>query len=265
MKINWNNATSPQRNEIVFQGRNHHYGAFTIRSSYSRTMAQILFGMAIAAALAFLAHLLSVTKDNTPKLIPDEFFEYDFTPPTEKIPIPKIPIAQPPPLLESIKFQAYKIIDDARNDGPPTQEKLTDTQIGDQNLGGEKGDFSSRTEVDGGNGPVEVLTSEIYTIVNVMPEFPGGMAELQKYIQTHIQYPQLEKEAGISGKCFLRFVIEADGTIGLVDILQGIPGGKALDFEAQRVIKSMPNWTPGMNNGRPARVYFNMPINFQIK
>jgi protein TonB len=96
-----------------------------------------------------------------------------------------------------------------------------------------------------------------------MPEFPGGEAAMYKFINNIIDYPRMAKESGISGRVFLTFVVERDGSATDVRILRGIGGG--CDEEAVRVIKAMPNWTPGKQRGRPVRVQFQMAIKFTLQ
>jgi hypothetical protein len=98
-----------------------------------------------------------------------------------------------------------------------------------------------------------------------MPEFPGGVMEMMKHIQKNITYPQIAKEAGLSGKCFLRFIVTKEGLIRNVNIARGVPGCIECDVESIRVIYSMPKWKPGTQNGKPVSVFFNLPINFQFK
>jgi TonB family protein len=108
-------------------------------------------------------------------------------------------------------------------------------------------------------------SNEIYSTVEEMPQFPGGAMEMMKYIQNNIQYPQMAKEAGLSGKCYLKFIVTADGSIKDIQILKGVPGCKECDTEATRVVSSMPNWKAGKQDGRAVNVYFNLPINFQLR
>src|ERR1051326_504513 len=95
-------------------------------------------------------------------------------------------------------------------------------------------------------------------------DFPGGMTELFHFLQKNIHYPSLEKESGIQGKVILTFVIEKDGSIDDVEVIKGVPGGKALDDEAVRVVKMMPKWTPGMQGGKTVRVKYALPIKFTL-
>ncbi|HET6567788.1 MAG TPA: M56 family metallopeptidase, partial [Rhodothermales bacterium] len=102
----------------------------------------------------------------------------------------------------------------------------------------------------------------VFTVVDQMPEFPGGTDALLKYVQENIEYPKLARKAGIEGKVFVQFVVEKDGSIGKVQVVRGI--GSGCDEEAVRVIESMPDWTPGKQGGVPVRVKFSMPFTFKL-
>ena len=109
----------------------------------------------------------------------------------------------------------------------------------------------------------EVKEEEIFTVVENEPEFPGGMEALYKYLAQNIKYPQLARENGITGKVYVTFVVEKDGSIANPKILRDIGGG--CGAEAIRVVKSMPKWTPGKQRGKAVRVQFNLPVNFNLK
>ena len=109
----------------------------------------------------------------------------------------------------------------------------------------------------------EVVEEEIFMVVEKMPEFPGGMAGLGKYLGKKIKYPELAKEAGISGKVYVTFVIDKKGKVGKVKILRGIGGG--CDEEALRVVRAMPPWAAGKQRGKAVSVQFNLPINFSLQ
>lgn len=106
----------------------------------------------------------------------------------------------------------------------------------------------------------EVVEVEIFTVVEQMPEFPGGAGAMMKYLGDNIQYPQMAREIGTQGTVFVTFVVEPNGAITGVRILRGI--GSGCDEEAIRVVKSMPKWTPGKQRGRSVRVQFNLPVKF---
>ncbi len=103
---------------------------------------------------------------------------------------------------------------------------------------------------------------EVFTVVEQMPVFPGGMEQLIKFLSANITYPAMAKQEGIQGRVFVNFVVEADGSVTNVKVLRGIGGG--CDEEAVRVVSSMPNWTPGMQRGEAVRVSYNIPIKFTL-
>ncbi len=109
----------------------------------------------------------------------------------------------------------------------------------------------------------EIVEAEIFTVVEAMPEFPGGMAKLMGYLGNNIKYPPLAKESGIQGRVFINFVVEPNGSISNVKVLRGIGGG--CDEEAIRVVNSMPKWKPGMQRGKPVRVSYNLPVKFTLQ
>ena len=96
-----------------------------------------------------------------------------------------------------------------------------------------------------------------------MPQFPGGEKEMYKYIYDNIKYPVVDQEMGVQGKVTVRFVVTKNGDISDIQLLKGI--SPTCDKEAIRVLKSMPKWVPGKNNGVAVPVYFTMPIVFKLK
>ena len=108
----------------------------------------------------------------------------------------------------------------------------------------------------------EPVVEQIFDVVEENPEFIGGMAKLYEYLGKNIQYPEMAKENGIQGKVFVQFVVWKDGTIKDVRVVKGVH--KTLDSEAQRVVKSMPKWTPGRQRGTAVNARFTLPIKFRI-
>ena len=265
INTNWNSVTSDNRNDIVFIGRNQAYGAYQIRRDYTMVVFYILCGIFVLSLSIFgIKLLLDIKSDNALKDVKLDVTQIDLTPPVDKSEPPPPPPPPPPPVIETIKFVPPVIKDDAVEDEPPPpQEKVAETNVGTTTQEGNGDDVAVPS--DGGNGPVEEKAPEIFTVVEQQPEFPGGAAEMMKYIQKNIHYPEIEKEAGISGKCFVKFVVEPDGGISNVEILKGVAGGPGCDKEAMRVVKSMPKWSAGKQNGRAVRVYFNLPISFRLQ
>ncbi|MBZ0242672.1 MAG: TonB family protein [Bacteroidales bacterium] len=105
--------------------------------------------------------------------------------------------------------------------------------------------------------------AEIFTVVESMPEFPGGPGKMMEYIAKNIKYPAMARESGIQGRVFVNFVVEPDGSVSNVKILRGIGGG--CDEEAVRVVEDMPKWTPGRQRGKAVRVSFNLPVRFTLQ
>jgi protein TonB len=118
--------------------------------------------------------------------------------------------------------------------------------------------------------PMPVLKGEenpeeedIFTIVESMPEFPGGEQAFYEFLRQNVGYPELAKTAGISGKVYITFVVEKNGSITDVALLRGIGGG--CDEEALRVINMMPEWKPGLQRNHPVRVQFILDVKFTLE
>jgi len=101
----------------------------------------------------------------------------------------------------------------------------------------------------------------VYQSVEQMPQFPGGDAELMKYIQSHLQYPSVEDN--ITGHVVVQFVVMKDGSIGKVKVVRSLHPD--FDKEAIRVIKSLPAFIPGEQKGEPVNVWYTLPVNFRLK
>jgi protein TonB len=108
-----------------------------------------------------------------------------------------------------------------------------------------------------------IAEEEIFLVVESAPEFPGGEAGLFEYLSDNLKYPEMAKEASISGRVYVTFVVEKDGSITGVRVLRGIGGG--CDEEAVRVVMNMPRWKPGYQRTIPVRVQFNLPIKFTLE
>ena len=111
--------------------------------------------------------------------------------------------------------------------------------------------------------PVGPDKNGVYQIVDQMPKFPGGEQALMDYVSKNVVYPKEAQEKGISGRVFVGFIVEKDGSVSDVKVLRGIGGG--CDEEAVRVISGLPKWKPGKQEGKPVRVSYQMPINFKLQ
>lgn len=110
--------------------------------------------------------------------------------------------------------------------------------------------------------PEKPKEEEIFVAVEQQAEFPGGLPALMKWLSNNIRYPEAAQQNDIQGRVIVKFVVEKDGSIGAADIVKGVD--KDLDREAIRVVKKMPKWQPGKNNGVAVRSYFTLPVVFKL-
>lgn len=109
----------------------------------------------------------------------------------------------------------------------------------------------------------EVEEQEIFTVVEEMPSFPGGMGECMKFLSKNINYPQISQENGVQGRVIVQFVVNTDGSIVDPVVVRGVD--PYLDKEALRVIKMMPKWSPGKQRNKPVRVKYTVPVMFRLQ
>lgn len=110
---------------------------------------------------------------------------------------------------------------------------------------------------------VKPKEEQIFVAVEQPASFPGGPAAMNKFLSNNIRYPEAAQQNDIQGRVIVKFVVEKDGSIAQVSIAKGVD--KDLDREAIRVVKKMPKWQPGKNNGVPVRSYFNLPVTFRLQ
>lgn len=122
---------------------------------------------------------------------------------------------------------------------------------------------SSVTDENENTSESSVVDNKVYSVVEQMPNFPGGEAALLEYISANLKYPQSALEQGTQGTVMLRFVVTGTGGIGEVQILKGLDPD--CDDEAKRVVKSLPKFNPGMQQGRPVSVWYTTPVRFVIE
>lgn len=260
----WDNPTSPERTEMVFQNRNKHFGAYVIRKGYNRTMARALmaslFGFAFLISLPVIITIIGSGDGNEIEKPVEVTVELKEPPPLDKNEPPPPPPPPPPPTIETVKFTPPVVVDREleEEEQPPPQEQLSETNVG---VVTQEGDENA-TELPP-EEPVDPDAGKIFTYVEEQPTFPGGESAMYEYLQRNIKYPALARENGITGRVFITFVVGSDGQIRDVKILRGI--GAGCDEEALRVVRNMPPWKPGKQNGRSVNVQFNMPINFTLK
>lgn len=260
----WDDAINPERTELVFESRNKEYGAYPLRKGYNRTLSRSLIAsisiFTFLISLPVIINLISgieVEKTDKPVEVTVELKE---PPPLDENEPPPPPPPPPPPTIETVKFTPPVVVDrEIEEDQPPPQETLSETNVG---VVTQEGDDNA-TELPPEEPVADPDAGKVFTYVEEQPTFPGGEASMYEYLQKNIKYPPLARENGITGRVYMTFVVGPDGDIRDVKVLRGI--GAGCDEEAIRVVKSMPNWKPGKQNGRSVNVQFNMPINFTLK
>jgi len=201
-----------------------------------------LIGLLIALAVSLVAFEWTTFERQVGAMgqLQMDFLEEEVIPPSATPPPPPPPPPAPTTVLE--------IVDD--------EEEIVEVEIEDQEV-------KEDTKVEIKQREEEVEEEQIFTIVEEMPSFPGGEAELFKYLGKNIKYPQMATDAGISGVVYVTFVVDKDGKIRDAKVLRGIGGG--CDEEAVRVVKSMPTWKPGKQRGKSVTVQYNLPIRFTLR
>jgi len=252
--------------EIVFEHRNKAYGAYELRKRYARNMnIAFLIAMGVFVMGVSLPVILNYLNNLTIENVRMQEVDLNMDPPPldkDEPPPPPPPPDPPPPIQETIKFTPPVIVEEVKEeDIPPITEEVEKTKVDVQTVAGTGEVEDLETE---GTGPAEIETGpgEIFTVVEQNPEFPGGDAKLFEYLGKNIKYPAMARENGITGTVYVTFVVESSGEISDVKLLRGIKGG--CDEEAMRVVKNMPSWKPGRQNGKNVRVQFNLPVRFKL-
>jgi len=245
-------------NEIVFENRFKDYGAYRIRKKYNQTMS-ISIIIIVVLCVGFFINLMikgfireNLTEMND-NIIISELLDL---PPPEKNSLP-IPPAPPPSEIKSDNlFEKLKINTPViTNDSVDYNDSLNQTKTKILVL-----DNDSLHGQNNSNNTLSGDGSDVYVIVDEFPKYPGGDEARIKFLQENVKYPKVAVYNGIKGIVYITFIVEKDGTMSNIKLLQGIGGG--CDEEALRVAKLMPKWVPGKRKGQPVRVYLNMPIRF---
>ena len=181
------------------------------------------------------------------------------------------PVAPPPPALKSsIKFTAPVIKKDEEvheDNEIKSQEELTATKVAISIADVKGNDEANGKDIAdleaGGDTGCSRNPKRCFDMVEQMPTFPGGQQELMSYLGKNIKYPTIAQENGTQGRVIIQFVVERDGSITDVRVARGVD--PYLDKEAVRVVKSMPKWIPGKQNGKAVRVKFTVPVMFRLQ
>ena len=171
----------------------------------------------------------------------------------------------PAPVVAGLSTDGTK---KATDTGAKVAEGITVTAyaIPKQRVSGRYGSVEKKAVGNNGKTSVAVKTEEEvntpFTIVEQMPEFPGGSEAMNKFLSDNLHYPSQAEKDSVSGTVYLRFVVETSGRVSNIKVLRGIGGG--CDEEAVRVVKLMPDWIPGRQNGKKVDVQFTLPIRFRL-
>ncbi|MBR4885820.1 MAG: energy transducer TonB [Muribaculaceae bacterium] len=279
--------TSKEWRDLVFEGKNQEFGAYQLRKSsdkrHNLAMLYVLIGLAVVGAILFSLSIYNdyraeieaaEAKERAEKMSAaqlaqmEEVEEVEEEVEEQRFEQPEIEVPQE--VLATVQVTQIAIVDaeEVKNevmDMEAQKEDNTARGVVNQEGSDDADKFQAVAEqvVVKEPEPEPVKEEEIFVAVEQQPEFPGGNAALMKWLGNNIRYPQMALENGISGRVIVKFVVEKDGSVSGVTLVRGVD--KDLDREALRVVKSMPKWQPGKNNGQSVRCYFTLPVTFKIQ
>ncbi|HEX6226632.1 MAG TPA: energy transducer TonB [Chryseolinea sp.] len=257
----------PRWEDIVFEHRNKAYGAYYIRRIYNRhvVLAVTIASVIVSLILAFprIAEFFdSKAAVEEVGLKQVKYTDLAPPPPIDKNtpPPPKLDI--PPPVKSIVKFLPPKVTDKQieEEEKMPTIEEIKENDVGAETVEG-TGEIIFEEPVE------EVLKEEsdedvIFTVVEQQAEFDGGFEAMAKFIGKNLKYPAQARRMGVEGSVFVSFVVDKEGNISDPQVIKGISAD--CDKEAIRVVKAMPPWKPGKQNGKPVKSRFVLPIKFRL-
>ncbi len=274
----------PKWVDMVFAGKNKEYGAYQLRKGTSGRNIKALLILVIAAALVggFLAWKVIEQKQAEEQQAYMEAMELAKLQQQakkeekKKEPVkPKVEMKKEIPVArETQKFTAPVIKKDelVKEENQVKQmDKLDDkVAVGSEDKEGVKDRTveAVRSEIAVAApppppAPKPEVATKVFDVVEEMPSFPGGNAALMSYLNSNTKYPVVAQENGVQGRVIISFVVERDGSISDVKVARSVD--PSLDREAQRVVKSMPRWTPGKQNGQTVRVKYTVPVVFRLQ
>ena len=264
--------------ELVFAGRNHAYGAYQLRKS---TGKRNLWSMVFVAAVAALAYV-GLAAYNTYQEPQQARFEAKMEASLleqkkeakvqTKTEAPKVELQKVEKVKSSIAFTPPVIKKDSEvkpEEEMKTQDELNEnkTAIGAFDVKGndEEGGtvLKAVEEIATPEPPKHEEENKVFDVVEQMPSFPGGPSALMAYLSSHVKYPAVAEENGIQGRVTVQFVVEKDGSVTDVKTMKSVD--PSLDREAERVVRSMPKWIPGKQNGSAVRVKYFVPVVFRLQ
>ena len=274
----------PKWVDMVFAGKNKEYGAYQLRKGTSGRNIKALLILVIAAALVggFLAWKVIEQKQAEEQQAYMEAMELaklqQQAKKEEKKKEPVKPKIEPkkeiPVARETQKFTAPVIKKDelVKEENQVKQmDKLDDkVAVGTENKEGVKDRTVEAVRNDIATvapppppAPKPEVSTKVFDVVEEMPSFPGGQGALMSFLSSNIKYPVVAQENGVQGRVIVGFVVERDGSITDVKVMRSVD--PSLDREAQRVVRAMPRWKPGKQNGSAVRVKYTVPVVFRLQ
>ena len=274
----------PKWVEMVFAGKNKEYGAYQLRKGTSGRNIKALLILVIAAALVggFLAWKVIEQKQAEEQQAYMEAMELaklqQQAKKEEKKKEPVMPKIEPkkeiPVARETQKFTAPVIKKDelVKEENQVKQMDKLDEKVavGTENKEGTKSRLAEAVRSDIAvaappppPAPKPEVSNKVFDVVEEMPHFPGGPAALQAFLSSNTKYPVVAQENGVQGRVIVSFVVERDGSITDVRVVRSVD--PSLDREASRVVRSMPRWSPGKQNGSTVRVKYTVPVVFRLQ
>lgn len=265
--------------EMVFEGRNKEYGAYRLRKNAGKRNLYSLITIFIAAlAIWGGISLVKFVESRTKTVAQTSVAEISaLNQPKKKAEVKqqqKVKLEQPEKVVErvksSVKFTAPVIKKDDEvkpEDELKTQDELmsTKTAIGALDVKGNddaNGEVLKIKEAVAQPEPKPEV-EKVFDVVEQMPSFPGGPSALMEWLSNNVKYPVVAQENGVQGRVVVSFVVERDGSITDVKVVRGVD--PSLDKEASRVVRAMPRWIPGKQNGSAVRVKYNVPVAFRLQ
>ena len=264
--------------DLVFEGKNQNYGAYQLRKNTgSRNVKAMLIMLAIGIAIAAFVAIKGVVENAMKQ---DVAIEADVElaklaekreAEVKKKEEPKIEKVEVEKVKSSVKFVPPVIKKDSEvkpEEELKSQEELnkTNTAIGAFDVKGNDeaaGEVLKAKEVIAQPEPPKEEETKVFDVVEQMPSFPGGPSALMQFLSSNIKYPVVAEENGVQGRVVCTFVVEKDGSITDVRVIKSVD--PSLDKEAMRVVKSMPRWIPGKQNGSAVRVKYTVPVTFRLQ
>ena len=255
--------------DLLFEGRNKNYGSYALRKEYPQRLRNAgFFVMGMLGVLsggAFMAKAGKPVADRQVVVTISPVLPVLPPPARPKTLPPQAPPAPPRSARPAVKFTP-PIIEKDKNvktdEMPPDTKHLEKSIPALKNEKGIPGDIEPGIAGKPGTGVTEApAPPQIFRYVEQMPEFPGNVNE---YLSRNIRYPEAAREQGIEGRVTIQFIVGEDGTISDVKVVGTEHHGGGLEEEAVRVVRSMPAWQPGKQNGKTVKVYYMLPVWFRL-